>query len=101
MSKVPDVLTAAERTASLALLNGWSFADGALHKAYKFANFVDAFAFMTAGALTAQRLDHHPDWSNGYNKVDVSLTTHAAGGVTSLDVALAQAMEAVALRLLA
>ncbi|MBK6768753.1 MAG: 4a-hydroxytetrahydrobiopterin dehydratase [Ardenticatenales bacterium] len=101
MTKVPDILTAAERAAALSALDGWTYADGALHKAYAFAGFVEAFAFMTAGALAAERLDHHPNWSNSYRKVDVSLSTHAAGGVTSLDIALATAMEGVAARLLA
>lgn len=100
MAKVPDVLSAAERDAAVAALSGWTYADGALHKAYAFAGFVEAFAFMTAGALAAERLDHHPDWSNRYRNVDVALTTHAAGGVTSLDVALARAMDGVAARLL-
>ena len=101
MAKVPEVLTAADRTAALAALDEWRFADGALHRSYAFPSFVEAFAFMTAGALAAERLDHHPDWSNSFRKVEVSLSTHAAGGVTALDIALATAMESAALRLLA
>ena len=79
-------------------LTGWTAAPGreAIAKSFKFADFNAAFAFMTQVALSASRLDHHPEWSNVYNKVDVVLTTHDAGGVTANDVELARIMDAAA-----
>ena len=83
---------------ALAALGGWKAADGreAIVKSFKFADFNAAFAFMTQVALSASRLDHHPEWSNVYNKVEVLLTTHDAGGVTAKDVELAKIMDAAA-----
>ena len=74
----------------------WSMDDGKLCKRFAFTNFVDAFSFMSAAALVAERLNHHPEWFNVYGRVDVALTTHDAGGITSLDFELASAMEAAA-----
>jgi 4a-hydroxytetrahydrobiopterin dehydratase len=71
-------------------LSGWELKDGKLHKAYKFKNFVEAFGFMTKGALEAEKMNHHPEWFNVYNRVVVDLTTHDAGGISDLDVALAR-----------
>jgi 4a-hydroxytetrahydrobiopterin dehydratase len=68
----------------------------ALTKSFKFRDFSEAFGFMARAALVAEKLDHHPEWSNVYAKVDVTLTTHDAGGVTALDVQLAEAMNAIA-----
>jgi 4a-hydroxytetrahydrobiopterin dehydratase len=68
----------------------------AIAKSFKFADFDGAFAFMTAVAATAKVMDHHPEWSNIYSKVEVVLTTHSAGGVTARDVELARAMEQAA-----
>lgn len=82
-----------ERLPSLA---GWSVLDGALHKVFKFGDFAQAFGFMTASALAAERMNHHPNWSNVYNVVQVDLSTHDVGGITELDVALAQRMNAIA-----
>lgn len=73
-------------------LPGWrveSSQGGALQRQFVFADFRQAFGFMTQVALAAEKLDHHPDWSNSYSKVDISLTTHDAGGLTAKDVALA------------
>ena len=70
-------------------LKGWTFEDNAIHKEFKFKTFVEAFSFMTAVAFTAEKMDHHPDWSNSYNKVKISLTSHDAGGVTDKDYKLA------------
>ncbi|MBK7780430.1 MAG: 4a-hydroxytetrahydrobiopterin dehydratase [Ardenticatenia bacterium] len=94
MSRQP--LDPAAIAAALTELPGWQLADGRLHKVFAFASFVPAFAFMTAVALVAEKLDHHPDWSNSYRTVTVDLSTHSAGGVTALDVALARQMEALA-----
>jgi 4a-hydroxytetrahydrobiopterin dehydratase len=82
--------------AALAKLPGWTRADGereAIARTYRFADFNIAFAFMTRVAIRAEQLDHHPEWFNVYNRVEVVLTTHDAGGVTELDVALASFMD--------
>jgi len=93
-----DVLTGDALAAALADLAGWSEVDGraAIQKAFEFRNFNQAFAFMTRAALMAERMDHHPEWFNVYNKVDVTLATHSAGGVTELDVRLASFMDRAA-----
>jgi 4a-hydroxytetrahydrobiopterin dehydratase len=82
----------------LAQLTGWTMVDGrhAIFKSFKFKSFHQAFGFMTEVALIAEKMDHHPEWFNVYSKVDVTLTTHSAGGVTILDVKLAQAMDVTA-----
>jgi 4a-hydroxytetrahydrobiopterin dehydratase len=80
----------------LAGLPGWTLADGKLHRVFKFADFSAAFGFMTAVALVAEKMDHHPEWTNVYNRVTVDLQTHDAGGVTTLDFALASAMDRLA-----
>lgn len=84
-------------TAALAGLDGWQVTrDGAaIGRKFEFRNFSEAFGFMTRCALAAEKLDHHPEWSNVYNKVEVELTTHDAGTVTTLDVTLARFMDAV------
>ena len=82
----------------LAQLTGWAAAHGrdAIAKTFKFADFNAAFGFMTRVAMAADKLDHHPEWFNVYNRVEVMLTTHDAGGVTELDVELAKIMDAAA-----
>ena len=77
--------------AALSQLTGWRAVDGreAIFKSYKFRDFKGAFAFMTQAALKAEQMDHHPEWFNVYNRVDVTLATHDADGVTALDVELA------------
>ncbi|VDC21256.1 4a-hydroxytetrahydrobiopterin dehydratase [Pseudogemmobacter humi] len=74
---------------------GWRAAEGqdAIRKIWKFRNFPEAFAFMARAALAAEKADHHPDWSNRYNIVDVTLTTHSARGLTALDLALATKLD--------
>lgn len=91
-------LTDDELNGAIAALGGWEIEEGgkAILKRFKFGDFTAAFAFMTAAALTAEKMDHHPEWSNVYNKVDVRLTTHDSSGVTELDIALAKAMDAAA-----
>jgi 4a-hydroxytetrahydrobiopterin dehydratase len=91
-------LTAAQRKTALAALKGWKAVDGrdAIAKSFKFADFNTAFGFMTRVALAAEKSDHHPEWFNVYNKVDVTLSTHDAGGVTEKDIALAKFIELAA-----
>lgn len=81
----------------LELPPGWARAEDrdAITKSYKFKDFSQAFGFMTRAALIAEKMDHHPEWFNVYNKVDVTLTTHSASGVTDLDLKLAWAMDAL------
>ena len=87
-------LSPAARAAALKTLKGWKPVAGrdAIAKAFEFADFNRAFAFMTRAALLAEKMDHHPEWFNVYNKVAVTLSTHDAGGVTQNDVAMAAAM---------
>jgi 4a-hydroxytetrahydrobiopterin dehydratase len=83
---------------ALAGLDGWRAAEGrdALVKSFRFEDFNAAFGFMTRVALLAEKMDHHPEWSNVYNRVDVLLATHEAGGVTARDVEMARFMDAAA-----
>ena len=83
-------------TAALSALPGWSRADATLSRTFEFADFGAAFAFMTRVALHAEKTDHHPDWRNVWRRVEVHLTTHDAGGITALDVALAKEMSRLA-----
>ena len=92
----PKALEIAEIEAKLANLDGWSLEGGKLHREFRFANFASAFGFMTSVALVAEKMDHHPEWSNVYSTVVVDLTTHDAGGLTRLDFELAAAMNAAA-----
>jgi 4a-hydroxytetrahydrobiopterin dehydratase len=87
-----------ERQAALAKLSGWTEVQGrdAISKKFVFQDFNQAFGFMTRAALVAEKMDHHPEWFNVYKTVEVTLSTHDAGGVTELDVTLAQAMDKLA-----
>jgi 4a-hydroxytetrahydrobiopterin dehydratase len=87
-------LTEAERTELLPTLAGWTLhpTRDAIVRSWKFATFVEAFAFMTRVALIAEKAGHHPEWSNVYNRVEILLTTHDAGGLSMRDVALARAI---------
>lgn len=91
-------LTDAERDAAMVDLPGWSLsADGAaITRTYVFADFVAAFGFMTRAAIHAEKADHHPEWFNVYNRVEVTLTTHDVGGLSGRDLALARAMDSLA-----
>ncbi len=91
-------LDAAARAAALKDLQGWREEPSrdAIVKSFVFADFVQAFGFMTKVALVAERMDHHPEWSNVYKTVNVLLTTHDAGGLTMKDIELARAMELAA-----
>ena len=90
-------LTQKQREAALADLAGWTHdADtDAISRDFRFANFVEAFAFMTRVALLAEKAGHHPEWSNVYDKVSITLRTHDAGGLTAKDVDLARATDAL------
>ena len=91
-------LTDAERTAALHKLAQWRPVEGrdAIARTFKFADFSAAFGFMTRAALAAEKLDHHPEWTNVWNRVEVTLSTHDAGGLTRLDIALAEVMDRIA-----
>ena len=80
---------------SALLDNGWSMIDGrdAIHKTFQFKNFVEAFGFMTQAAIWAEKLNHHPEWSNVYKMVEVTLTTHDTGGLSELDGKLAAKLD--------
>ena len=80
------------------LANGWEMVEGreAIHKTFVFANFIEAFGFMSRAALWAEKLNHHPEWSNVYKTVEVTLTTHDTGGLSELDGKLAAKMDALA-----
>lgn len=81
----------------LAALEGWTLAadGGSIRRSFAFRDFSEAFAFMTRAALAAEKLDHHPDWSNAYRTVEVRLSTHDAGGLTALDFDLAGRMNRI------
>lgn len=91
-------ITQAERAEALAILPAWQLAGDrdAIHRTFAFTDFSAAFGFMTRVAMVAERMDHHPEWRNVYARVEVVLTTHDAGGLTALDVALATAMDRIA-----
>ena len=92
------LLKDAEREEALRELAGWSW-DGeakAIRRSFRFRDFSEAFGFMSRVALAAEKADHHPDWSNSWNRVDVALSTHSEGGVTSKDVELARQMNGFA-----
>ena len=90
-----DKLDSAARSVALTALKAWAYdADkGTITRDFTFKDFSEAFGFMTRVALLAQAADHHPDWSNGYNKVTIALSTHSAGGLTDRDIKLALAID--------
>lgn len=93
-----ELLTETGRHEALDSLPGWSLGPegDAIEKTFRFAGFIEAFGFMTRVALVAEKMNHHPDWSNVYRTVTVRLTTHDAGGLTELDITLARAMDRLA-----
>lgn len=93
-----DKLSADARSDAVSKLDGWSDVDGrdAIQKIFTFKNFNQAFGFMSRVAMMAEKMDHHPEWSNVYKTVDVTLTTHDADGVTDLDIKLATFMDKAA-----
>ena len=94
------LMTPADRDAEITplLANGWAMAEGrdAIHKTFVFANFIDAFGFMTRAAIWAEKWNHHPEWSNVYKTVDVVLITHDCDGLSALDAKLARKMDQLA-----
>ncbi|MEH0074458.1 4a-hydroxytetrahydrobiopterin dehydratase [Pannonibacter sp. Pt2] len=94
-------LTDEERGTALDQLAGWRLVEGrdAIARRFVFSGFVEAFGFMAQAALVAERMNHHPEWSNVYRTVEVTLSTHDAGGLTALDVALAAEMDRIAARM--
>ena len=92
-----EKLTQDERTSWGATLKEWAMSDGqdAIERRFEFADFSEAFAFMTRVAMLAETQDHHPEWSNVYNKVDIVLTTHDAGGLSQRDMKMAKAIDAL------
>jgi len=94
---MPNKLTEIERNDELLSLlnNDWKIVDNrdAIYKKFKFKSFIQAFSWMTSVAIIAEKMDHHPEWANVYNTVEVTLTTHSAGGLTKLDLALARKMD--------
>jgi len=95
-------LSAEQRDAAVAALPGWIYDEegggggGAINRSFRFRDFSQAFAFMTQVALAAEKADHHPDWSNSWNRVDISLTTHSEGGVSRRDIDLAIGIDSIA-----
>jgi 4a-hydroxytetrahydrobiopterin dehydratase len=93
-------LTEGEISAAVGGLPGWSVKEGKLHREYKFPDFAYAMGFMMTAAPAIERLEHHPEWANVYNRVSVDLTTHDAGGITQKDCDLATLLEGIAKKLI-
>jgi 4a-hydroxytetrahydrobiopterin dehydratase len=91
-----DALTDDDIARRLAGLDQWDVVDGKLHRELRFDDFVAAFGFMASVALVAEKLDHHPEWRNVWNTVEIDLTTHSAGGITDLDFQLAERIDELA-----
>ena len=93
-----EKLSDAEREAALADLDGWSLVEGrdAVFKTFSFKNFSEAFGWMSRVAMAAEKIDHHPEWFNVYKTVEVTLSTHSVGGLSSLDIKLAKMMDKMA-----
>ena len=88
-------MTDPEVAEALAGLPGWTHRDGKIHRRIRFAGFAEAFAFMTRVAFEAERNDHHPEWSNVYDTVEIALATHDADGITQADIDLASAVDRI------
>jgi 4a-hydroxytetrahydrobiopterin dehydratase len=91
-----ELLTAEQLVTTSKEMPDWNVVSNGLERTFEFGDFVAAFSFMSAVALHSERLDHHPEWSNVYGAVRVRLTTHDRGGITALDVALAEVIEGLA-----
>ena len=97
--KVPKLSDADVQT-KLAGIKGWTLANGKLHREYKFADFVHAFGFMATAAIAIEKMNHHPEWFNVYNRVVVDLTTHDVGGISQRDFELAGLLDQFASKLI-
>ncbi len=95
MDKLPEAII----SATLSKLPGWTVVAGKLHREYQFPDFIHAFGFMATAAIAIEKMNHHPEWLNAYNKVKVDLTTHDAGGITQKDIDLAMTLEGLAKKL--
>ena len=89
------IYSVTEAEGPLKTLSGWAFANDGIEKTFTFKDFVEAFGFMAKVAILAEKADHHPEWSNVYNRVEVRLSTHDAGGLTDKDFDLAKAIEEI------
>ncbi len=89
---MPKALSTNDLQVALNTLLGWELRDSKLYRSFVFKNFIEAFGFMSSAALIAEKMNHHPEWSNVYKTVEVYLTTHDAGGISQLDIDLAQKM---------
>jgi len=94
-----EKLTDAAISAAVASLAGWAVKDGKLHREYKFSDFPHAMGFMMTATAGIEKMNHHPEWANVYNRVTVDLMTHDAGGITQRDVELAHLLEGIAKKL--
>ncbi len=98
-SMAAQKLTDTEIQHALPKLSGWTVKDAKLHREYKFGDFAHAIGFIATAAIGIEKMNHHPEWFNVYNKVTVDLTTHDSGGITQKDVELAQMLEKIAVKL--
>lgn len=96
MTATPAKLTTSEIESHLTQLPGWTVVAGKLHREYRFPNFGKAFGFMKTAAPVIEKMNHHPEWCNVYDRVVVDLTTHDAGGISQKDVDLAKRLEEIA-----
>jgi 4a-hydroxytetrahydrobiopterin dehydratase len=93
-------LTPEEIDDALKTLNNWQATEGKLHRDYKFPDFIHAFGFMATAAIAIEKMNHHPEWSNVYNRVAIDVTTHDSGVITNNDIELAHLLEGIAAKLL-
>ena len=100
MTAAPAKLTNFEIESSLTQLPGWTVVAGKLHREYRFASFGEAFGFMKTAAAAIEKMDHHPEWFNAYDRVVMDLSTHDAGGISQKDVDLAKRLEEIAGKLM-
>ena len=92
-------LSSEEIDQSLRQVQGWQVVNNKLHREYCFTDFIHAFGFMATAAIAIEKMNHHPEWSNVYNRVTIDLTTHDSGGVTQNDIDLAQLLDGIAAKL--
>ena len=95
MDKLPEAII----LVALGGLPGWTIVASKLHREYEFPDFIHAFGFMATAAIAIEKMNHHPEWSNVYSKVNVDLTTHDAGGITQKDIDMAMTLEGLAKKL--